>query len=556
MTSSRVAQKCTVCAADLGSARSRLDTEGNAYCEPCFRELRAAVADETEAEISELPQFRCNTCGTAHPAAELSEVAGRLVCADCISNRKPEGNGQANGDGKHATGEADEITQIVDHLEGAVPRNLLAKVTCPHCWHTFGPEQVLWVSQHADLVGDPVLGPEAQARFLPSRFNAAGEALDSRDMPCQLLACPRCHLTIPRAIVETEPLFVSVIGAPASGKSHLLASMTWELRRVLRERFAITFNDADSLSNLSLHRYEETLFLAPETNRLVSIRKTELQGELYDQIRLGQQIISLPRPFLFTLRPQEQTPPKGQKAQPGRRLRTMCLYDNAGEHFHPGMDSASAPGTQHLAKSRALIFLFDPTQHPRFRERCQSLSQDPQLFGSARTQRQETVLTEAASRVRRYTGLSPQRKHDRPLLVVVSKADIWAPLLDADLDTEPLLPDPQQPGTKLGVVDLPRIERTSVALRKLLLEWMPEVIGAAEDFCQQIIYIPSSALGHGPEMEQETGMLGIRPRDIHPKWAAVPILYMYARWGAGLIPAARPAQRTAAPAGKVAPSAR
>jgi hypothetical protein len=38
-------------------------------------------------------------------------------------------------------------------------------------------------------------------------------------------------------------------------------------------------------------------------------------------------------------------------------------------------------------------------------------------------------------------------------------------------------------------------------------------------------------------------MLGIRPRDIHPKWATAPILYMFAKWGSGAIPAAKPAAR-------------
>ena len=81
---------------------------------------------------------------------------------------------------------------------------------------------MLWVAQHAELLGDPVLGPEAFARFLPSRFNADGEALDARDMPCQILACPKCHLTIPRALIETTPLFVSMIGARGENVSRLV----------------------------------------------------------------------------------------------------------------------------------------------------------------------------------------------------------------------------------------------------------------------------------------------------------------------------------------------
>lgn len=526
----------------MGSGRFRLDIESAAWCEDCFNDLRAQQPPDEEA-----PHFRCGICGSEHAAHELRDLAGQLTCESCVS-RQASTPAATDGKEAEAASAAVEARQIVVGLRGQIPENILARMTCPHCWHMFEPHDVLWVAQHAELVGDPVLGPEAAARFLPSRFNAAGEALDGRDMPCQILACPKCHLIIPQALVETPPMFVSMIGAPASGKSHLLASMTWQLRRVLRERFSIVFNDADALSNLSIHRYEETLFVSADADRLVSIRKTELQGELYDQIRLGQQIVSLPRPFLFTLRPQPKPEPKsspnGNSTVADDRLRVMCLYDNAGEHFQPGMDSASAPGTQHMARSRALIFLFDPTQHPGFREHCRSFSTDPQLYGAARTLRQETILTEAASRVRRYTGLSPQRKHDRPLLVVVSKADIWGKLLDANLETEPLLPDPAYPGTNLALVDLARMNTISAAVRALLLKFTPEVVAAAEDFCKTIVYIPSSALGRGPELQQETGMLGIRPRDIRPRWAAASMLYFLAKWG-GVLPAARPPSRTA-----------
>jgi hypothetical protein len=533
---------CQRCGTHVVAGHFRADTTGAAWCDDCFGELRAATEPDGDG-----PRFRCGVCGIEHPASELRELAGQLTCESCISQHKPDGQTGAQppsatkADASPADDAAEEAKQIVASLHGSVPANLLPRVTCPHCWHAFEPHEILWVSQHVELMGDPVLGPEAPARFLPSRINAAGEALDARDMPCQVLACPKCHLTIPRALIETAPIFVSLIGAPASGKSHLLASMTWELRRTLRDRFAVVFNDADALSNLSIHRYEETLFVNGEADRLVSIRKTELQGELYDQIRLGQQIVSLPRPFLFTMRS------NAKPAAANDRLRVMCLYDNAGEHFQPGMDSAAAPGTQHMAKSKALMFLFDPTQHPGFREQCRAFSDDPQLYGAARTLRQETILTEAASRVRRYTGLSPQNKHDRPLLVVVSKADIWGQLLEADLSTEPLLPDPSQPGTDLALVDLPRIERTSAALRKMLLKYTPEVVAAAEDFCKTIVYIPSSALGRGPELQEGTGMLGIRPRDIRPRWAAVPILYLFAKWGS-LLPAAKgPARPVASP---------
>jgi hypothetical protein len=464
----------------------------------------------------------------------LVEQEENLTCKDCIAAPRSAPTGKArnvsakSAPAKYSSGKSPAIEKEgIRYSLGPPPTNVLPRMTCPHCWHVFPTDDALFISQHGELLGDPVLGPEAQLRFRPSRFNIEGEALDARDTPCQILACPRCHLSIPRGMTQSAPLFMSIIGAPGSGKSHLLASMTWELRRVLAEKFAIRFNDADASTNLSLNEYEQTLFLQDDMDQLVSIRKTELQGELYDQVRLGEQVINLPKPFLFTLRPTRNL------AVNGARMRMVCLYDNAGEHFQPGMDTVSLPGTQHMAKSRVLWFVYDPTLHPRFREQCRSLSQDPQVYGAARTIRQELLLTEAACRIRRYTGLPADQRYDRPLVVIVSKADIWSQLLGVKLSREPLAESPTGDGT--CAIDVDRVEKISAGLRKLLLMTDSAFVTAADDFCKHVVYIPVSALGRGPELEEETGMLGIRPRDIHPQWATVPFLYMFAKWSAGLI---------------------
>jgi len=36
-------------------------------------------------------------------------------------------------------------------------KRLVAKITCPNCWHQFPPEDVLFVGKHTDLPDDPVL---------------------------------------------------------------------------------------------------------------------------------------------------------------------------------------------------------------------------------------------------------------------------------------------------------------------------------------------------------------------------------------------------------------
>jgi hypothetical protein len=411
-------------------------------------------------------------------------------------------------------------------------RTLLARTICPHCWVPFSPEDVLFISAHADLVGDPRLGAERQQRFRPTRFDLAGNALDARGLPCNALACPRCHLPVPHALLETEPAFVSILGTVACGKSFFLATLTWALRQVLTRHFALTFTDADPAANRLLSDYEEQLFLhpAPDTPVPVGdlIHKTLTQGDGYDTVRYGSQEVSYPRPFLFSVRPQRRHPNGAAAAQFSRLL---CLYDNAGESFQPGAETTRSPVTQHLAHSRLLLFLFDPTQDARFRKLCRPAGGRAAAWGGP-TSRQETVLLEAAARVRRATGLSQNARHKRPLIVVLTKHDAWSGLLGERTPAEPWAQS-----NNLAALDVGGIEHRSRQARDLLQHTCPEIVTAAEEFAREVVYVPVSALGRPPELDPHSGKPVIRPKDIRPFWAAVPLLYGLCRFLPGLVPA-------------------
>lgn len=414
---------------------------------------------------------------------------------------------------------------------------LRAQIACPHCWHNFPPEECLWISQHPDLLGDPRLGQDHQIRFLPTRFTVEGDAIDARGFACQGLACPRCHLPIPRALFEMQSIFLSILGAPASGKSYFLTTMTWLLRQTLPRSFSLSFGDADPASNRSLNENEERLFLNEDQGRLVALDKTALEGDLYDTVLFSGHSISYPRPYIFSLKPLDNHP--NYKAM-SKLSHGVCLYDNAGEHFLPGQDTTSSPVTRHLALSRAMFFLFDPTQDPRFRRACAGRANDPQMGDRARTSRQEMVLLEAADRVRRYTGLPQKSRHQRPLVVVTTKYDAWSALLNRTALENPWGPT-RFPN--LCAMDLQYVEAVSADVRSLLVRLTPELVSAAEAFAEQVIYIPVSSLGHPPEVDTQTGLLGVRSRDLHPVWAEVPILYTMARWMGGIIPYRNPHDR-------------
>lgn len=433
---------------------------------------------------------------------------------------------------------ATEVTSRYRH-------GLAKQVTCPHCWERFAPEDVLWVASHADLMGDPRLGKEQMQRFLPTRFTVAGEALDARGFPCHMVACPKCHLHLPRSLLELQPLFYSIFGAQASGKSFYLAAMTWELRRILPMMFSMSFADSDPTFNRNINGYEESLFVNKRAKDAVPlgqlIEKTQLQGHLYETVLYGSQSVSYIRPFLFNLQPQAGHPNERKTAE---LAQVLCLYDNAGEHFEPGQDSTSNPTTRHLAKSRALFFVFDPTQDRRFRPHCRGLES-----GDAAEQnvlfRQEPILQEAATRIRRYAGLRNNQKHNRPLIVILSKYDLWSHLLGgAEIDDPWRAVSKGRVGSKqmdrpANALDVQKILDTSDRARSLLLRYCPEIVTAAEGFVRDVTYIPVSAIGWRGQLDEESGQIAIRPGDTQPYWVTVPFLYAMCRTVPGLIPALR-----------------
>ncbi len=415
----------------------------------------------------------------------------------------------------------------------AVGSALRSEVMCPHCWHRFAPHQILWVSVHPELRGDPRVGEDAQQRFLPSRFDVQCRALDVRGEPCTELACPNCHLTLPRSLLELKPLLVSILGAPGSGKSYYLATSVWRLRQTLSEYFRIQFADADPTANQVLIDYEEKLFLNPTPDQPVMLPKTEKDGQLYESVRFDDRVVWFPKPFLFTIRPQPEHP---NAAYLKHLARVLCLYDNAGEHFLPGGETPNSPGTAHLSQSEGLLFLFDPTQHPRFREACQEKSQDPQMQEHGWAHRQDHVLSEAAKRIRARSNLPESQKLDKPLVVVVTKFDAWSSLTEWNrLELDQLI---HRSSLGLGAIHLKKLDEVSHAVRSLLNEYAREVVVAAEALSKDVLYVPVSALGGAPEVLEQSGgqALGVRPKNIRPMWVEVPFFYLLYRCIPGLLP--------------------
>jgi hypothetical protein len=148
--------------------------------------------------------------------------------------------------------------------------------------------------------------------------------------------------------------------------------------------------------------------------------------------------------------------------------------------------------------------------------------------------------------VRRLAGLPPEARHRHPLIVVLTKFDVWRGAFEVPGD------DPwASTGQAMGV-DHDLVATRSTALRTLLLRTCPEVVQAAEEFARTVYYWPVSPLGSPPCMVPGSPLPHLRPGVIRPLGVTTPLLIGLAGAVPGLIGGVRYKQE--APTGQaVAP---
>lgn len=394
-------------------------------------------------------------------------------------------------------------------------------------------------------------------RFTPSRFSFEGDAVDANGEVCSETACPECHLKVPRLLALRPTLSFSVFGSPSSGKSYLLGAMC----RMLREQLGncgLRFDDVDTETNEILLDYERRLFQQPTPDHWVYLEKTGDLGKWYSDVwrgprrdlKTGAELIrnrkTFPKPFLLRLDPLVSNSADTQG-------RVICIYDNAGEHFQVGGDRYNNV-TVHLKGSRGLLFVFDPTQDPKFRDACRDASSDLQ-FRDAKLDSQEVLYGNVMNRLLALRSRQPTDRVGVPLVVALTKFDAWGFLLGEMQN----LPNPfSEAGMKSAaqhpeqVFDHAAVKTVSQACRNLLLRITPHIVKTIESRCDPdlIQYVPVSATG-GPSIgkTQATnwpfepsppppdGYDYFLQRDIRPVWAEVPLLSLVRAVAPDLLPA-------------------
>jgi hypothetical protein len=239
-----------------------------------------------------------------------------------------------------SNGQQQVVAEKAHQEEEEFPTGDEGSLTCPTCWLKFDPGDVKHVSVHEKMKGDPLLGPAEMKRFRATRYNDNGVALDPMGIPTMDIACPHCHRRLPPDFLDVKHHIISIVGAPTSGKSYFLCVFTQMLKKTLIKHYNTAFVDADPTSNIALTTMRDTLF-GSATPEQAKVAKTDLEGDMYERLTRHGRKVMLPKPFIFNVQPQNN----------GRATKALIFYDNAGEHFQPGIDQTESPGTLHLAAS-------------------------------------------------------------------------------------------------------------------------------------------------------------------------------------------------------------
>lgn len=394
------------------------------------------------------------------------------------------------------------------------------QVKCPHCWGDFFTRsETLYVTTSGEKVKPSLVADWDD----PTDGN--GHKFTTRR------CCPHCNLEVSTRLLETNSVFVSIVGTPSSGKTYFLASMYQKAKSQLTRDFHKGVN-FPGVSGELVSRYFDRLVGGGDSDKLVDLPKTQEGGfELYSEIEVSGVTQQFPKPFTLRL-----TDPHTRDAF------AVVTYDNAGESYvNADRLSSKSKSIDHLEHCDMVIVVIDPVQIPELAKELKARGvEDPQLdtiSGTAQDEMLNSVLDRAV-------GLRGTEKKllRTPVCVVVQKWDMLqsAGLVPAIERVDPSTGNqtPLFDESPLNVsqhgdtyVDTEEIRAISVGVRDILYQYDPNIVNSLQASFEVVRYFPCSALGSSPELNPANNKYCFRPKNVKPYRVTDPLLWLLAREG-------------------------
>ena len=408
------------------------------------------------------------------------------------------------------------------------------RAICPHCWFEFLPKEAFFIAGHPDLSaeGDPVLGKTEKLRIPPTevKIGSRGGFEDPKGWPVVDRACPRCHLQIPLELLEKRPIFLSVTGPTSGGKTYFLTVLLHVLRHQLAANFNRSLDYSDSHELKAFTDLEDKLF-NQGADKWTYLERTFEEGAVFNTVKLDGHDVALPKPFLFSMRPNSTC--VEDEIKKIELFQTFALYDNAGELFVLGRDRDPAfRATEHLGVADAIIFVFDPLQDEKTQSKLiENGNKDPGLSElKGKIVPQDKMLLSVITNAKRLRNLPKSEKINSPLLVCVQKFDVWRKLLPlwAKIDSSSI---EFIKANDTSGLDIAELNSNSLLIRAFINDISPSFVTMAEANFYSIRFFSVSAFGCSPEFSGSERKVGIRSGNLQPFRVTDPLLWFMRKLG-------------------------
>lgn len=314
------------------------------------------------------------------------------------------------------------MLQSIVHMLPRALRIRYEDQVCPYCFETFTlpqtPFRCATDPAQCAPVTDPVFdrnpwndGPRPRGAVIPAPGGMAHRAI------CQIChkpspdrICPHCHMPLPRDIGDSKTMIFAMVGGPAAGKSHYIASILRQLDEQLGPTHDFTLIPLD---NETIRRRKE------DFDRYVFVDRRAIPKTMSGQ-NVGKGRVRVPLVFRLSF---------GGTSLLGRRgtRRTVMLvfFDTAGEDL--GDLDVMKIVNRYIQRADGLILLVDPTQLPAVRDKLPPAGVSPIAITPSE------ILARIRHLVETGRGLRPVDTMPIPLAVVFSKFDAVDPILSPHL---------------------------------------------------------------------------------------------------------------------------
>lgn len=383
---------------------------------------------------------------------------------------------------------------------------MIHPIVCPFCFQRFAADTVPFRCKRPTCPQEPdVLFAQAQgAPVTPmghviqppkqSFFNRLKMQTVVRCDKCngetRTRICPHCHFELSHDAGLIDQRIIAIIGGRATGKTHYIATLGMQLKRVVGRNFHFAFME---IGDHTQRRWNDEFYVPLYEKR-----------QLLGATRSGEVNSAVKAPLIFRLM---------MEANGRRRALNLSFFDTAGEDM-ASLDRMSVQA-RYITEADGIIFLLDPLQADPVRARLSHMS-----LPTRDTKAQpDNVVTALRQLFEREKGLKPTVKVKTPVAFTLSKGDTLLTLSEVAPDSKL-----RSNGAHHGVVDWADMQSVSTEVENYVQEWLGHnFVEFVHQGFDDYAYFTVSALGGQPMSD------GRLSRDVDPLRVEDPFLWLLAK---------------------------